>query len=137
VIWFIISRIDDFIEKFFERKLHDLKRNTRWKCGIDLEWSFQNQVKFIIVFLNGNSYFLLHILVAYLESFPKHYNKVTFHWIFSESWSLEVTVLPALSKYACACERDSYARAPPRSIHTAWHTLTRTELSPILPNWTS
>jgi len=23
--------------------------------------------------------FLLHILVAYLESFPKHYNKVTFH----------------------------------------------------------
>jgi len=26
------------------------------------------------VFLNGTPYFLLHILVAHLESFPKHYN---------------------------------------------------------------
>jgi len=43
----------------------------------------QNQVKVIIVCLNGNPYFLLRILVAHLNSFPKHYDKhydkVTFH----------------------------------------------------------
>jgi len=72
-----ISRIDDFIEKFFKRKLHGLKGDTRWKCGLDFKWSCKNQVKVINIFLNGNPYFLLHILVAYLESFPKHYYKVT------------------------------------------------------------
>jgi len=56
-------------------------------------------------------YFLLHILVPYLESFPKHYNKVTFYWVLSKLWNLKVTVPLALSIYACACERDSYARA--------------------------
>ncbi|KAG5326559.1 AMPN Aminopeptidase, partial [Acromyrmex heyeri] len=30
-------------------------------------------------FLNGTPYFLLHIFIAYLESFPKHYNKIIFH----------------------------------------------------------
>jgi len=85
--------------------------------------------------LNENPYFLLHILVAYLENFPKHYDKVTFHWVLFELWSLKAVPL-ALSIYACACERDSYARASPRSIHIAWYMLTRTELSPILPNWT-
>jgi len=84
VIRSIISRID-FIEKFFEQKLYGLKGDTWWKCG--LEWSCQNQIKVIIVFLNENLYFLLHILIAYLESFPKHYNKVTFHWVLSE-WEL-------------------------------------------------
>jgi len=34
-------------------------------------------------------YFLLHILEPYLESFPKHYNKVTFYWVLSELWSLK------------------------------------------------
>jgi len=77
-IWSIISRIDNFIEKFFERKLHGLKRDTLWKCGLDLEWPCQNQVNIINVFLNGNPYFLLHIVVAYLKSFPKHYNKIIF-----------------------------------------------------------
>jgi len=79
VIWSIVSRINDFIEKFFKRKLHDLRGDTWWKCGLDLEWPFQNQVKVIIVSLNGNPYFLLHIIVAYPKSFPKHSNKVTFH----------------------------------------------------------
>ncbi|KYQ47612.1 snRNA-activating protein complex subunit 1, partial [Trachymyrmex zeteki] len=40
------------------------------------------EIKVINVFLNGNSYFLLHILVAYLESFPKHYNKVIYIYIY-------------------------------------------------------
>jgi len=35
------------------------------------------KIKVIIVFLNGNPYFLLYILVAYHESFPKYCNKVT------------------------------------------------------------
>jgi len=47
------------------------------------------KIKFIIVFLNGNPYFLLHILVIYLESFSKHYNKVMFHWVLSELWGLK------------------------------------------------
>jgi len=56
----------------------------------------------IITFLNGNPYFLIHILIAYLESFPKHYNKVTFHWVLSELWSLKITVPPALSMHVWA-----------------------------------
>jgi len=111
--WSIISRINDFIEKLFKRKLHSLKGDT---CGLDLI-----NVKVIIVFLNGNSYFLLHILVAYLESFPKYYNKVTFHWVFSELWSLKVTVPPALFMYACACERG-FLRARVSAIYP--HCLT-------------
>jgi len=39
--------------------------------------NLQNQVKVIIVFLL-HIYFLLHIFIAYLEIFLKHYNKVTF-----------------------------------------------------------
>ena len=31
-------------------------------------------LKVMLIFPNGTSYFSLHILVAYLESFPKHYN---------------------------------------------------------------
>ena len=50
-----------------------------------------------LVFLNRNPYFLLFILVAYLESFPKYYNKVTFHWVLSELWSLKVIVPSMLS----------------------------------------
>jgi len=107
--------IDDFIEKFFERKLHDLKGNTWWKCGLDLTWSDQNQIKVIVSF-NGNPYFLLHILIAYLESFPKHYNKVTFHWVLSELWRLKVTV-PALSMYACVLSRFLRARVSAIYLH--------------------
>ena len=79
-----------WFEKFFERKLHDLKENTWWKCRLVLEWPCQNQIKVINVFLNGNLYFLLLILVVYLESFPKHYNKVslnTFRVMELESYS--------------------------------------------------
>jgi len=116
------------------------KSCTAWRSthdgNVDLTLSDPVKIKVIIVFFNRNFYFLLHILVAYLESFPNHYNKVTFHWVLSELWSLKVTVPLALSIYACACEWDSYARASPRSIHTAWYMITRTELSPILPNWT-
>jgi len=101
-----------FIEKFFQRKLHGLK-GTWWKC--DLTLSDLVKIGSLMVFLNKNPYFLLHILVVYLESFPKHYNKVTFHWVLSELWSLKVIVPPALSMYACVCERHSYACTSPRS----------------------
>jgi len=70
-------------------------------------WPCQNQIN---VVLNENPYFLLHILVAYLESFPIHYNKVTFHWVFSKLWNLKVTELPALSMYARVSEILTRAR---------------------------
>jgi len=40
----------------------------------DLEESAESHVKVTSNFLNGTPYMLLHILVAHLESFPKHYN---------------------------------------------------------------
>ena len=49
--------------------------------------------------------FLLHILVAYLESFPKYYNIIKLRFIeylpSYGAWKLPL----ALSMYACACER--------------------------------
>jgi len=44
--------------------------------GFDIKGHFQGNLKVNVRFLNGNPYFLLFILVAYLDSFPKHYNKV-------------------------------------------------------------
>jgi len=37
-------------------------------------WKRVGDLKVNLKILNGNPYFLLHILVAYLKSFPKHYN---------------------------------------------------------------
>jgi len=67
--------------------------------NMDLTLSKSGQ-DYYCFFFNENSYFLLHILVTYPESFPKHYNKVTY-WVLSELWGLKVTVLSVLSMYAC------------------------------------
>jgi len=92
MIW--LSRESIILSKNFLNESCRAWRGTWWKCGLDLQWPCQNQVKVTqshyCFFGNGNPYFLLHILVAYLESFPKRYNKVTFHWV-SELWSLKVT----------------------------------------------
>jgi len=85
---FILSdMVDYFANQWFYWKIFLAK--VAWLEGghmmeiLDLKWPSQNQVK-VIIFLNGNPNFLLRIFVAYLESFPKHYNKVTFHWVLSE-----------------------------------------------------
>jgi len=43
------------------------------------EVGYFNRKWFFYGFLNGTPYILLHIFIAYLESFPKHYNKTFFH----------------------------------------------------------
>jgi len=45
----------------------------------DLGVQFRGPFKVNLIFLNGTPYYLLHILVADLESFPKYYNKIFFH----------------------------------------------------------
>ena len=45
---------------------------------------YQGQVKVNMNFLNITTHCLLHILIAHLESFPKHYNKIIFHEILFE-----------------------------------------------------
>jgi len=40
----------------------------------DLKVEFRDHLKINIKIFNRNLYFSLHVLVAYLESFPKHYN---------------------------------------------------------------
>jgi len=47
--------------------------------GFDLGPFLQGHFKVNLIFLNGTLYILLHIFIAYLESFPKHYNKTYFH----------------------------------------------------------
>ena len=53
-------------------------RISRGTCDgdldFDLEVKFKGHLKVNAKILNGNPYFLFDILVAYLESFPKHYN---------------------------------------------------------------
>jgi len=63
-----------FRKKYFKQKLYGLKGAIRWYHWFDLEKLFEVHVKVTFNFLNGTTYFLLNILVAYLESFPKHYN---------------------------------------------------------------
>jgi len=69
-----ISLIFDFREKWFRHVLYGFERAIRWYHWFDLEESFEGHVKVTSIFLNGTPYIFLHILVAYLESFPKHYN---------------------------------------------------------------
>jgi len=79
-----------------------------------------NQVKVIIVFLNENPNFLLHILVVYLESFPKHYIKV----------SLSIFRVMELESYSTAGVihvrmRAGFLRARVFAYYPHWYTLTR------------
>jgi len=39
----------------------------------------RTHMKVTLIFPNDKSYFSMHILVAYLESFRKHYNQIFFH----------------------------------------------------------
>jgi len=87
---------------------------------------FKQKPLFFIIFLHISRTF---------QNIIKLYNKVTFHWVLSELW-LKITVPPVLCLCTHARVSGILTRVSPRSIHTAWHTLTRTELSSILPNWT-
>jgi len=62
----------------FKQK-YGFKRAIRWCHWFYLEKSFEGHVNVTSNFLNGTPYILLHILIACLESFPKHYNEVSFH----------------------------------------------------------
>jgi len=66
---------------FFSKqtKVIRFKRFIYWSYQFDFGWCRQDQIKIILNFLNGNPHFLLHILVADLESFSKRYNKTLFN----------------------------------------------------------
>jgi len=61
-------------KKCFRQKLFGFEGAIRWYHWFDLEESFEGHVKVTSIFLNGTPYIFLQILVAYLDSFPKHYN---------------------------------------------------------------
>jgi len=62
------------MKKCFGQKLYGFEGAIRWYHWFDLEQSFEGHIKVTLNFLNGTYYLSLHILVAYLQSFPKHYN---------------------------------------------------------------
>jgi len=70
--------------KCFKQKLvlwYGFKGAIKWCHWFYLEKSFEDHVKVTFNFLNRTPNFLLLILVAYLERFPEHYNKVFLHWV--------------------------------------------------------
>jgi len=69
-----ISQTVHFRKKCFRQKLFGFEGAIRWYHWFDLEESFEGHVKVTSIFLNGTPYIFLHTFVAYLESFPKHYN---------------------------------------------------------------
>jgi len=69
-----LSKTKHFREKRFRQKLYGFEGAIRWYHWFDLEESFEGHVKVTSIFLNGTPYIFLHILVAYLDSFPKDYN---------------------------------------------------------------
>jgi len=66
------------------KSCREQRRLSNIDLGFDIKGHFQGHLKVNFRFLNGTPYFLLHILVAYLDSFPKHYNKVFFHLVLFE-----------------------------------------------------
>jgi len=69
-----LSKTKHFREKRFRQKLYGFEGAIRWYHWFDIEESFEGHVKVTSIFLNGTPYIFLHILVVYLDSFPKHYN---------------------------------------------------------------
>jgi len=69
-----ISQTVHFRKKCFRQKLFGFEGAIRRYHWFDLEESFEGHVKITSIFLNGIPYIFLQILVAYLDSFPKHYN---------------------------------------------------------------
>jgi len=87
--WTILKHPVEYLEnqarerKIFQIKVvwfrRDLRRDIRWYHWFDLEELFESHMKVTSMFLNGIPYFSLHILVADLESFPKHCNQMFLH----------------------------------------------------------
>ena len=79
---FFVPKTDT--EKWFRQKFYGFEGAIRWYHWFDTDESFEGYVMITSIFLNCNPYFLLHILVAYLERFSKHYNKVFFQEVLFE-----------------------------------------------------
>ncbi|EFN60776.1 hypothetical protein EAG_02247 [Camponotus floridanus] len=63
-------------KKLFRQKLYGFKGDILWCHQFNLEEQPEGHVKVSSNFINGIPYMLLHILVAHLKSFPKHYNYI-------------------------------------------------------------
>src|SRR5580765_5319599 len=69
-----LSKTKHFRKKRFRQKLYGFEGAIRGYHWFDLKESPEGHVMVTSNFLNGTPHILLHILVACLESFPKHYN---------------------------------------------------------------
>jgi len=69
-----ISIRKSFTRKCFRQTLYGFEGDITWYHWFDLEALFEDHMKVTFNFLNGTLNFLLHIFIAYLEGFPKHYN---------------------------------------------------------------
>jgi len=67
-----LFRKQSILEKNVSDQVYGFEGAIRWYHWFVLEESFEGYVKVTSIFLNATPYFLLHILVADLESFPKH-----------------------------------------------------------------
>jgi len=109
-----MRRIKNMLDK--RQKLCDIE-NIRW-YQFDLGWRCQNWDT--LNFINETSYFLLHILVTYFESFSKQYKNIFFLLNTFQIISLKITISSALAllklhhveitrsdllSYMCACVR--------------------------------
>ena len=108
------------LKNFLKKSYMAWRRIPDENVDLILSDLFKIRSRSLMFFLNWNLYFLLHILVVYVESFSN--NKVTFHWVmlFSELyvtlWSLKVTESPALFVYACV--RTKFLRASISAIYS-------------------
>jgi len=65
-------------EKMSQKSYRTLRETYNENMDLTLSDFLKARLIMTIVFLNGTYYFLLHILVAYLENFSKYYNKILF-----------------------------------------------------------
>jgi len=75
VLQAIISESMRRTKNIFRQKFCEFEGDIRY-YWFDLEWRCQDQSKATFNFFNETSHFSLHILVAYLKSFSKHYNNI-------------------------------------------------------------
>jgi len=81
--WLNISENINFLKKWFREK-NGLKKSISWCYSFVLGMILKSAVKVTIKILNGNPYFLLYILIAEVDSFPKYYNKIFFPQVLFE-----------------------------------------------------